>query len=50
MDRRQAEALMIDVSRASPPLAEGGFCTYQPVVPGGASAWNLKCNQRATTA
>src|SRR5437762_5436263 len=34
MDRSQAEAMMIDLSRASTPT-EGGFCTYQPVVHGG---------------
>jgi integrase len=43
MDRRQAEALMIDLSRASTPT-EGGFCTYQPVVHGGACPWNLNCH------
>jgi hypothetical protein len=39
MDRSQAEALMIDLSRASTPT-EGGFCTYQPVVSGDACPWN----------
>ncbi len=29
MDRSQAEALMIDLCRATTPT-EGGFCTYQP--------------------
>jgi hypothetical protein len=43
MDRRQAEALMIELSRASTPT-EGGFCAYQPVVSGGACPWNLDCH------
>jgi hypothetical protein len=43
MGRRQAEALMIDLSRASTPT-EGGFCTYQPVVHGGSCPWNLNCH------
>jgi len=43
MDRSQAEALMINLSRASTPT-EGGFCTYQPVVSGGACPWNLNCH------
>ena len=43
MDRSQAEALMIDLSRASTPT-EGGFCTYQPVVHGGTCPWNLNCH------
>ncbi len=43
MDRSQAEALMIDLSRASTPT-EGGFCTYQPVVSGGPCPWNLDCH------
>jgi hypothetical protein len=42
MGRQQAEALMIDLSRASTPT-EGGFCTYQPVVQGGACPWSLDC-------
>ncbi len=43
MDLQQAEALMIDLSRASTPT-EGGFCTYQPVVHGSACPWNLNCH------
>jgi integrase len=39
----QAQALMIDLTRASTP-AEGGFCTFQPVVRGGACPWNLNCH------
>jgi integrase len=43
MDRQRAEALMIDLTRASTPT-EGGFCTYQPVVDGSACPWNLNCH------
>ncbi|MFZ0121065.1 MAG: tyrosine-type recombinase/integrase [Pseudonocardiaceae bacterium] len=39
----QAQALAIDLSRRSTP-AEGGFCTFQPVVDGGACPWNLNCH------
>ena len=39
----QARALAIDLSRRSTP-AEGGFCTFQPVVDGGACPWNLDCH------
>jgi hypothetical protein len=35
LTRVQAEALAIDLSRRSTPT-EGGFCTFQPVVDGGA--------------
>lgn len=42
LDRRQAEALAIDLSRRSTPT-EGGFCTLQPVVDGGACPFNLDC-------
>ena len=31
------------LSRRSTP-AEGGFCTFQPVVDGGACPWNLNCH------
>ena len=41
--REQAQALAIDLSRRSTP-AEGGFCTFQPVVDGGACPWNLDCH------
>jgi hypothetical protein len=43
MTREQAQALVIDLSRRSTP-AEGGFCTFQPVVDGGACPWNLDCH------
>ena len=43
MNRDQAQALAIDLSRHSTP-AEGGFCTFQPVVEGGACPWNLNCH------
>jgi hypothetical protein len=43
MTREQAQALAIDLSRRSTP-AEGGFCTFQPVVEGGACPWNLDCH------
>ena len=42
LSREQAQALAIDLSRRSTP-AEGGFCTFQPVVDGGACPWNLDC-------
>lgn len=42
MSREQAQALAIDLSRRSTP-AEGGFCTFQPVVDGGACPWALNC-------
>jgi integrase len=43
MTPEQAQALMIDLTRTSTP-AEGGFCTFQPVVRGGACPWNLNCH------
>ena len=43
MTREQAQTLAIDLSRRSTP-AEGGFCTFQPVVDGGACPWNLDCH------
>ena len=43
MTRRQAEALAIDLTRVSTP-AEGGFCTFQPVVDGNACPWNMDCH------
>jgi len=43
LSREQAQALAIDLSRHSTP-AEGGFCTFQPVVDGGACPWNLDCH------
>lgn len=42
LTREQALALAIDLSRRSTP-ADGGFCTFQPVVDGGACPWNLDC-------
>jgi hypothetical protein len=43
LTREQAQAMAIDLSRRSTP-AEGGFCTFQPVVDGGACPWNLNCH------
>jgi hypothetical protein len=43
MTREQAQALAVDLSRRSTP-AEGGFCTFQPVIDGGACPWNLDCH------
>ena len=43
MTREQAQMLAIDLSRRSTP-AEGGFCTFQPVVDGGNCPWNLNCH------
>jgi integrase len=43
MTSEQAQALAIDLSRSSTP-AEGGFCTFAPVVDGGACPWNLNCH------
>ncbi|WP_055631776.1 tyrosine-type recombinase/integrase [Streptomyces griseoruber] len=43
LDRHQAEALALDLTRRSTP-AEGGFCTFQPVVDGAACPWNLNCH------
>ena len=43
MTREQAQVLAIDLSRRSTP-PEGGFCTFQPVVDGGACPWNLDCH------
>jgi hypothetical protein len=44
MSREQATALAVDLSRRATP-AEGGFCTFQPVVDGGACPWNLDCHR-----
>jgi integrase len=46
MTREEAQVLAIDMSRRSTP-AEGGFCTFQPVVSGGACPWNLNCHNCA---
>ena len=43
LTREQAQALAVDLSRRSTP-AEGGFCTFQPVVEGRACPWNLDCH------
>lgn len=43
LTREQAQALAIDLSRRGTP-ADGGFCTFQPVVDGGACPWNLDCH------
>lgn len=43
LTREQAQSLAIDLARRSTP-AEGGFCTFQPVVNGGACPWNLDCH------
>ena len=43
LSREQAQALAVDLSRRSTP-AEGGFCTFQPVVDGGACPWKLDCH------
>ncbi|MEU0896770.1 tyrosine-type recombinase/integrase [Streptomyces massasporeus] len=43
MTREEAEALAIDLTRKSTP-AEGGFCTFQPVVDGDACPWNMDCH------
>ncbi|MDG4834123.1 site-specific integrase [Solwaraspora sp. WMMD1047] len=42
LDRNEALALALDLSRRSTP-ADGGFCTFQPVVDGGACPWKLDC-------
>jgi site-specific recombinase XerD len=42
LEREEALALTLDLSRRSTP-ADGGFCTFQPVVNGGACPWNLDC-------
>lgn len=35
--------MVIDLTRRSTP-AEGGFCTFQPVVNGDACPWNMDCH------
>ncbi|MGY1984221.1 tyrosine-type recombinase/integrase [Nocardia gipuzkoensis] len=42
LTREQALAPAVDLSRRSTP-ADGGFCTFQPVVQGGACPWKLDC-------
>ncbi|MBO3736720.1 tyrosine-type recombinase/integrase [Actinoplanes sp. NEAU-H7] len=43
LNRDEAMALALDLSRRSTP-AEGGFCTFQPVVNGDACPWQLNCH------
>jgi len=43
MTREQALALAVDLSRRSTP-ADGGFCTFQPVVDGSACPCKLDCH------
>ncbi|MFB7648076.1 tyrosine-type recombinase/integrase [Streptomyces sp. NPDC056084] len=43
LTQAEAEALAIDLSRKSTP-AEGGFCTFQPVVNGDGCPWGLNCH------
>ncbi|MFF8917321.1 tyrosine-type recombinase/integrase [Streptomyces sp. NPDC015032] len=43
MTREEAEAMLVDLTRRSTP-AEGGFCTFQPVVDGNACPWKLNCH------
>lgn len=43
MTREEAQSLAIDLTRTSTP-AEGGFCTFQPVVNGDACPFNLDCH------
>ncbi|MFF8036298.1 tyrosine-type recombinase/integrase [Streptomyces sp. NPDC016626] len=42
MSREAARAMAVDLSRRSTP-AEGGLCTFQPVVRGDACPWQLNC-------
>jgi integrase len=42
LDRHKALAMALNLSRSSTP-AEGGFCTFQPVVDGGACPYKLDC-------
>jgi hypothetical protein len=43
LTRENAMAIAIDLGRRSTP-AEGGFCTFQPVVDGGDCPWSLNCH------
>ncbi|MFK4803370.1 tyrosine-type recombinase/integrase [Streptomyces sp. MPA0124] len=43
MTKADAEAMALDLARNSTP-AEGGFCTFQPVVRGDACPWNMDCH------
>lgn len=42
LNQAQATAMAIDLSRRSTP-AQGGLCTFQPVVEGRACPWDLNC-------
>ena len=42
LPREQAQALVLDLNRRSTPT-DGGICTYQVVVDGGACPWKLDC-------
>ncbi|MFE6052856.1 tyrosine-type recombinase/integrase [Kitasatospora sp. NPDC056446] len=42
LSRAEAQAMALDLSRRSTPT-EGGFCTFQPVIDGGACPWKLNC-------
>jgi hypothetical protein len=42
LNREEAEALALDLNRRSTP-ADGGLCTFQAVVDGGACPWKLDC-------
>ncbi|MET7437427.1 tyrosine-type recombinase/integrase [Streptomyces sp. NPDC005496] len=43
LSKAEAEAMAMDLARRSTP-AEGGFCTFQPVVRGDACPWNMDCH------
>lgn len=43
LSKAEAEAMALDLARRSTP-AEGGFCTFQPVVRGDACPWNMDCH------
>ena len=43
LTREEAQALVLDLNRRSTP-AEGGLCTFQAVVDGGACPWKLDCH------
>lgn len=43
MTKADAEAMALNLARRSTP-AEGGFCTFQPVVRGDACPWNMDCH------
>lgn len=43
MSPEEVHQLALDLSHSTTP-AEGGFCTFQPVVRGEACPWNLGCH------